>query len=97
MNLVLPAILIGMGSWGIVSAVKSVRRWQTPATTSLSPELSVDAVKNETCDNLVTAVFDTTTAAPVDVALHGDAWTSAGEGAHAIGHAIDAAAHALHL
>ncbi len=72
MNLVLPAILVGMGSWGIVSAVKSVRRWQTPAATSLSPELSVDAVKNETCDNLVTAVFDTT-ATPVDVALHGDA------------------------
>lgn len=96
MNLVLPAILIGMGSWGIASAVKSVRRWQTPTTTSLSPELDVDAVKNETCDNLVTAVFDTTST-PIDVVLHGDSLTSGGETAHAIGHAIESAAHALHL
>ena len=95
MSLVLPAILIGMGSWGVVSAVKSVRRWQTSATPSLPPELNPDAVQNETCDNLVTAVFDTTST-PID-ALHGDAWTSAGESAHAIGHAIETAAHALHL
>lgn len=97
MNLVLPAILIGMGSWGVVSAVKSIRRWQTPSTPSLPPELNTDAVKNETCDNLITAVVDTTST-PIAAALqHGDAWTSAGENTHAIGHAIETVAHALHL
>jgi hypothetical protein len=99
MNLVLPAILIGMGSWGMVSAVKSIRRWQTADPVSVDPQIGVSAARDDSYDNLATAVFDAGTvgAGPVEHTLSGEAWTAVSETSSvAIGHVLDAAAHVLH-